>query len=115
MGFFAPFKEQESSLFDFSPSVSAKPIGRGLVSSLLGRRTHLFSFAVGDRLLTWGEETEGASFSPGVKKPKAITKGEKEREESFESLFAYFLLFQLLGRSVYYTFLFKIIEKNTNI
>ena len=32
----------------------------------------------GDRLLTFGEETEGVGFSPGVKKPLAVAKGKGE-------------------------------------
>ena len=49
------------------------------MSCFLGERwARLFPFAVSDRLLTFGEEADGVGFSPGVKKPKAVTKGEKE-------------------------------------
>ncbi len=53
----------------------------GKVSCFLGARwARLFPFAVSDRLLTFGEETEGVGFSPGVKKPTGITKGKKGGE-----------------------------------
>ena len=51
-GFYAPLREQESSLSDF-----------------VGERGSFLPFAVGDRLLTLGEETKGVGFSPLVKKP----------------------------------------------
>ena len=67
-------REQDPSLLDV---VERRVLSKQDESSILRRWARLFSFAVGDRLLTFGEETEGAGFSPGVKKPLAITKGER--------------------------------------
>ena len=39
----------------------------------------LWAITKGERLLTLGEEAEGVGCSPSVKKPMAITKGEKGR------------------------------------